>query len=139
MGSLYTFADLMGTWTAVFTFGFIVAAIYGGIKNRKTKKVITDQKSYFVPMAIISLIIVGLALAITILIPIIDLLLIAQLDSSIPTFTNVVISRVTIFICLLLYIFFSYGIVLCENKYLIKKYGSIEEYEKWQNKNFNVF
>ena len=144
MGKLYTFADLMGTWTALFTFGFITAAIYGGIKNRKTKKVQTDQKSYFIPMAICAVIIVGIALIVTIIIPILDLLLIAQVDQSAVkanggNYSEIIISRISVFVCLLLYIFFSYGLIFFENKYHIKKFGSIEKYEEWQKQNFNLF
>ena len=145
MGKLYTFADLMGTWTALFTFGFITAAIYGGIKNRKTKKVQTDQKSYFVPMAIIAVIIVGLALTVTILIPILDLLLIAQLDQAAVeapevegVFVDIIVSRVMLVITLIIFIALSYGTTLIEDRINIKKFGSIEKYEAWQKQNFIV-
>ena len=144
MGRLFTFADLMSTWTALFAFGFITAAIYGGIKNRKTKKVKTDQKSYFIPMAICAVIIVSIALIVTIIIPILDLLLIAQVDQSAVkanggNYSEIIISRISVFVCLLLYIFFSYGLIFFENKYHIKKFGSIEKYEEWQKQNFNLF
>ena len=144
MGRLFTFADLMSTWTALFAFGFITAAIYGGIKNRKTQKVQTDQKSYFIPMAICAVIIVGIALIVTIIIPILDLLLIAQVDQSAVkanggNYSEIIISRISVFVCLLLYIFFSYGLIFFENKYHIKKFGSIEKYEEWQKQNFNLF
>ena len=124
MGRLFTFADLMSTWTALFAFGFITAAIYGGIKNRKTQKVQTDQKSYFIPMAICAVIIVGIALIVTIIIPILDLLLIAQVDQSVVeanggNYSEIIISRISVFVCLLLYIFFSYGLIFFENKYHI--------------------
>ena len=145
MGKLYTFADLMGTWTALFTFGFITAAIYGGIKNRKTKKVQTDQKSYFVPMAIVAVIIVGLALTVTILIPIFDLLLIAQLDQAAVeapevegVFVDIIVSRVMLVITLIIFIALSYGTTLIEDRINIKKFGSIEKYEAWQKQNFIV-
>ena len=145
MGKLYTFADLMGTWTALFTFGFITAAIYGGIKNRKTKKVQTDQKSYFVPIAIVAVIIVGLALTVTILIPILDLLLIAQLDQAAVeapevegVFVDIIVSRVMLVITLIIFIALSYGTTLIEDRINIKKFGSIEKYEAWQKQNFIV-
>ena len=145
MGKLYTFADLMGTWTALFTFGFITAAIYGGIKNRKTKKVQTDQKSYFVPMAIVAVIIVGLALTVTILIPILDLLLIAQLDQAAVeapevegVFVDIIVSRVMLVITLIIFIALSYGTTLIEDRINIKKFGSIEKYEAWQKQNLIV-
>ena len=142
MGKLYTFADLMGTWTALFTFGFITAAIYGGIKNRKTQKVQTDQKSYFVPMAIIAVIIVGLALTVTILIPIFDLLLIAQLDQvaleAKGVFSDIIVSRIMLVITLIIFIALSYGTTWIEDRINIKKFGSIEKYEAWQKLNFIV-
>ena len=142
MGKLYTFADLMGTWTALFTFGFITAAIYGGIKNRKTQKVQTDQKSYFVPMAIIAVIIVGLALTVTILIPIFDLLLIAQLDQvaleAKGVFSDIIVSRIMLVITLIIFIALSYGTTWIEDRINIKKFGSIEKYEAWQKQNFIV-
>ena len=142
MGKLYTFADLMGTWTALFTFGFITAAIYGGIKNRKTKKVQTDQKSYFVPMAIVAVIIVGLALTVTILIPIFDLLLIAQLDQvaleAKGVFSDIIVSRIMLVITLIIFIALSYGTTWIEDRINIKKFGSIEKYEAWQKQNFIV-
>ena len=143
MGKLYTFADLMGTWTALFTFGFITAAIYGGIKNRKTKKVQTDQKSYFVPMAIVAVIIVGLALTVTILIPIFDLLLIAQLDQVAVeavdgVFSDIIVSRIMLVITLIIFIALSYGTTWIEDRINIKKFGSIEKYEEWQKQNFIV-
>ena len=134
----------MSTWTALFAFGFITAAIYGGIKNRKTQKVQTDQKSYFIPMAICAVIIVGIALIVTIIIPILDLLLIDQVEQSTEKAkkkknSEIIISRISVFVCLLLYIFFSYGLIFFENKYHIKKFGSIEKYEEWQKQNFNLF
>ena len=139
MGKLYTFADLMGTWTALFTFGFITASIYGGIKNRKSKKIKTDQKSYFVPMAISAVIIVSLALIVTILIPIIDLLLIAQLDlAKVENATDIIVSRVMLVITLVIFVALSYGTTLVEDKINIKKFGSIEKYENWQKQNFIV-
>lgn len=143
MGKLYTFADLMGTWTALFTFGFIMAAIYGGLKNRKTKKVETDKKTYFVPMAIISVIVVGISIAITILIPIFDLLLIPQMDKNLVEFakrnyTDIIVGRIMLVITLLIFIGLSYGPTIVEDMLNIKKYGSIEKYEQWQRQNFIV-
>lgn len=62
MGSLYTFSDLLGTWTAVFAFMFIMLPIFGGIKNRKTQIAKTEQKKYFLPCAWASVIIIGIVL-----------------------------------------------------------------------------
>lgn len=62
MGKLYTFADLMGTWTAVLAFVFIMLPIYGGLKNRKQGFVATEQKKYFVWSAWVSVILIGVVI-----------------------------------------------------------------------------
>ena len=138
MDRLYSFADLMATWTAVFTFGFIMAAIYGCLKNRKTKNVETDKKSYFKPMAVIAVIVVGLALAVTILIPIIDLTLLFSVDKSIQGYIDIVVGRVMLVVALLLFAALSFGVSFIEDWINIKKHGSIEQYEAWQSINFDV-
>lgn len=143
MGKLYSFADLMGTWTALFTFGFIMASIYGCLKNRKTQKVQTDKKSYFKIAAITSVIVVGIALAITVLFPIFDLFLIGQLNDEFIKLakrdkTDIIVSRIMLVVSLLIFIALSYGTTIIEDKINIKKYGSIENYEAWQRKNFIV-
>lgn len=143
MNKLYSFADLMGTWTALFTFGFITMSIYGCLKNRKTKLVQTDQKSYFKPMAIIAIILVSIALAITVLQPILDLMLLPQVDKSKVEeagriYSDIVVSRIMLVITLLLFVALSYGPTIIEDKLHIKKYGSIEKYEKWQKQNFSI-
>lgn len=85
MARLFAFCDLMANWTALFTFGFIAAAIYGGIKNRKTNKIeIKNKKKYFLPFAWISVILVGFSLAITALLaPIVDMFLLAGVDKGV--------------------------------------------------------
>lgn len=62
MGKLYTFADLMGTWTAVLAFVFIMLPIYGGLRNRKTGIVATEQKKYFLWSAWVSVILIGIVI-----------------------------------------------------------------------------
>ncbi|MGL4768857.1 MAG: APC family permease [Mycoplasmoidaceae bacterium] len=72
MDRLMSFADLIANWTSLFAFSFITLAIFGCLKNRKTKTINTDQKKYFVPMAISAIIIVGFIFLIQILVPFID-------------------------------------------------------------------
>ncbi len=101
MESLYNFADLMANWTALFTFAFIVASIYGCLKNRKTKKIVTEQKKYFKPMAIMSIIIMSVALFVTIFAPIFDLMAIFYFKE----LTNEeIISRVMLVVVLILFL-----------------------------------
>lgn len=99
-------------------------------------------------MAISAVVMVGLALAVTILIPIIDLLLVAQLDKAVidaaaangdgPTFADIIVSRVMLVITLAIFIALSYGTTFIEDKMNIKKFGSIQRYEEWQKQNFIV-
>lgn len=139
MDKLYNFADLMGTWTALFAFGFITASIYGCLKNRKSNFVKTNQKKYFKPMAIISIIIISIALSVTILHPIIDLMLLPQVDKNlVENYTDLLVSRIMLVISLILFVALSYGVTIIEDRINIKKYGSIENYEKWQKKHFIV-
>lgn len=143
MGKLYSFADLMGTWTALFAFGFIMFAIYGGLKNRKTKAVTTDQKSYFKIAAIISIISVGLALTITALAPFIDLFLLGWVNPiSVElvggNYVDIVVGRVMLIVTFFIFIGLSYGVTMIEDIVNVKKHGSIEKFEEWQKTNFIV-
>ena len=143
MGKLYSFADLMGTWTALFAFGFIMFAIYGGLKNRKTKAINTDQKRYFKISAIISIISVGLALTITALAPFIDLFLLGWVNPiSVElvggNYTDIVVGRVMLIVTFFIFIGLSYGVTIIEDMVNIKKHGSIEKFEEWQKTNFVV-
>lgn len=143
MDKLYTFADLMGTWTAAFTFGFITASIFGCLKNRKTKAIQTDQKSYFKIAAIVSIVMITLSLAVLVLQPIIDLMLLPQVDKHLTnalgkSYNDIVISRIMLVITLLLFFGLSYGPTIIEDRINIKKYGSIEKFEEWQKANFQV-
>lgn len=146
MNKLYSFADLMGTWTAAFTFGFITMSIAGCLKNRKTGKIQTDQKSYFKPAAIVSIIMVTLSLGVLILQPIVDLMLLPQVDKNLANvaadsssgYTDIVVSRVMLVVTLFLFVALSYGPTIIEDRMNIKKHGSIQAYEEWQRANFTV-
>lgn len=59
---LYSFADLSSSWTAVLVFMFICLSILGCLINRKTNKVKTKKTRLFIPMAIISLILISISL-----------------------------------------------------------------------------
>lgn len=62
LNSLYSFCDLMANWTSILVFLCIVVATIGCLKNRKTNKVKVIRAKGFVPCAIISTIIIGLAI-----------------------------------------------------------------------------
>ncbi|WP_406618025.1 APC family permease [Mycoplasmopsis lipophila] len=132
MAKLYNFADLMANWTAVFTFGFIAAAILGGIINRKKNFVeVKDKKSYFLPMAWISVITVFVSMAITILVPVIDLFLLAGADKSVLV-KELVVPRVMLIITLLIFAGLSFLPTVFEDLYAKKKYGSVAAYDQYK-------
>ncbi|ADN69009.1 APC family permease [Mycoplasmopsis fermentans] len=159
MARLYAFCDLMANWTALFTFGFIAVAIYGGIKNRKTNKIeIKNKKKYFLPFAWISVILVGFSLAVTILAPITDMFLLAgvnkdyvdySVDSSLGNATleeyvkaidasraemykNLIISRVALVCVLGIFAMLTFLPAVIEDAINKKKYGSLETYEEYK-------
>lgn len=100
MSRLLAFSDLMANWTAVIAFSYIVAAIIGCFKARKTDKQITKFK-FFVPFAIITIILVSLGLLFTTLAPFVDLFLLInpQLQN-----TNEIIGRTMLIVVLFVYI-----------------------------------
>lgn len=73
----YNFADLMGNWTTVFCFCWIIAALFGGILNRKSNKVEVVKDKKFIPTAVFSIIFVGLSMLFSVLQPFIDLVIIS--------------------------------------------------------------
>lgn len=62
LNKLYSFCDLIGNWTSIIAFCFILLAIFGCMLNRKTHRVPVKKEKYFLPTAIISsvILIVGL-------------------------------------------------------------------------------
>ncbi|EFF41586.1 APC family permease [Mycoplasmopsis alligatoris] len=156
MQRLYGFADLMSNWTALFTFAFIGAAIYGGIKNRKSNKIhINDKKQYFLIAAWVAVILVFAALTFTVVVPIIDLFAIGAMDKTKmaaalmesekitlqeataladKNYNIQVISRVTLVIVLGLNLFLTFIPTLIEDYLAKKKYGSLEKFEQYKQK-----
>lgn len=55
--NLYAFASTVINFTSLFIFSIIVTCILGGLINRKTKKVETEKNKYFIPTAIIAIVI----------------------------------------------------------------------------------
>jgi len=56
---LISFADLTANWTSLFAFIFIIFAIIGCLKNRKTNKVKVEKSKLFVPFAWIAIILLS--------------------------------------------------------------------------------
>lgn len=162
---LYSFADLMGTWTAVFAFFFIIAAIFGGITNRRTKKVKTEKSKIFLPFGYISVILGGLVIFITFLQPFADLFLIFTLDKGaiagrlmqefvdttgkqLPlvdalsqanqTYNEIIIARVLLVVVFFLQIGIMLLPAIIEDQLAAKKYGSVELADKEKLEKINA-
>lgn len=152
MGQLYTFCDLTGTWTAVFAFMFIMLPIAGGLMNRKSQKIATEQKSYFVPMAWVSVIIISIVLALLFLDAFVNVFLLINLaqpgwkdqvvlinaEEPAQSLTNWnligekdgVISRSMKLVTLFIFVGLMIIPTIIEDKIHINRYGSIKNYER---------
>ncbi len=123
LNNLYSFVDLMSTWTAVIIFSYIVFAIYGGLRNRKTKKVEVQRTKYFVPTAICAIIFVSIPLFFVFVQPIVDLCLLTNFK-----FTHEdLVTRIMTLVVLIIIILISTVTVWIENAvefYKEKKYIS---------------
>ena len=121
MASLYSFCDIVANWTAVFAFAFITAAIYGGIRNRKTQKIETQKYKNFMPYAITAVGIMSVTLFITVLNPIIDLMLIYVPNANIDQ--EGLLGRIMLVIVLILFIAIMFVPTIIEDKINKKRSG----------------
>lgn len=135
MGALFSFSDLMTTWTAVIAFAFILFSIYGGLRNRKTNLVKVQKNKYFVPMAWCSIIGVGLPLLFTLLDPIINVFLLFNMPG--PN-KDEIISRLMLIFTLIIYLLFTLVPIWIEDYVAKKKYGSIQNYEIWKEQKLHI-
>lgn len=131
-GNLYTFADLMATWTSVLAFTFILFAIVGAIKNRKTNKVDVVKSKYFLAMGWSSVLTMILPIFFTFFEPIANMFMLFHID---PTkygdayTSDVLVPRIMSVVALLIFISLMIVPMFIEDYQLKKKYGSIEKGE----------
>ena len=123
---LYSFADLMATWTALLAFGFITLAIVGGIKNRKTNMIKVQKSKSFMPMAISAVIINALAIFFTFFEPIANLFMLFRITSNDLT-TDILVSRIMIVVVLFIFLALMLLPIFIENMVDKHKYGSLDE------------
>lgn len=141
VAGLYSFADLMGTWTAVFAFLFIIAAIFGGITNRRTNRVKTEKSKIFLPFAYISVIIGGLVIFITFIQPFFDLFMLFALDKSLTgeaAYNEIIIARVLLVVVFFLQVGIMLIPAIVEDQLGTKKYGSVEAADKAKMEKINA-
>lgn len=130
---MYSFGDLMATWTAVGAFTFIIFIIVGGIKNRKTHNVYVKKSKLLIPSAIGCIIIATPAIFLTYFETIANLFFLFKIP--VPTdaieyntyLTNVLIPRIMTFVVLCIYAIAIVVPIWIEDKLIIKKFGSLDE------------
>ena len=127
VGKLYTFADLMATWTSVAAFTFILCSIIGALKNRKTGLVKVQKSKIFVPMAICAIVTMVLPIFFTFFQPIADLFFLFRVGTA---STDEVVSRIMTVVVLFLFIGLMFAPIIIEDMILKHKYGSVEAGEK---------
>ncbi|WGI36361.1 amino acid permease [Mesomycoplasma lagogenitalium] len=116
MDGLYSFVDIVGNWTTLFIFGFLILAIIGDLITKwKNKEIVSKkQKSAFI-LQVVATIFVFLILLINFLMPVVDLVIIIYQKQFVNTTLNYdqyqkqLISAITtimtmILICLIIFI-----------------------------------
>ncbi|MGL4768858.1 MAG: APC family permease [Mycoplasmoidaceae bacterium] len=100
---LIPFADLMANWITLWAFFFIVLSIIGCLINRKTNKIVTEQKKYFIPTAWVAVITISFVLAIQILVTIVNVFLLGTSQGGVKASPDDIKSRVLLLLILILF------------------------------------
>lgn len=100
LGKLYSFCDLMATWTAVFAFLFVMLPIFGGLRNRHNNKIKIEKKKFFIPTAIISVVLISIVLLMLFLDSIVNVIFIFKYSFD----NEEIIGRVMKFVALLIFV-----------------------------------
>lgn len=126
VAKLYSFADLMATWTAVLAFAYIMFAIIGAMRNRRTGLVKVEKNSYFMPMAICAVFINAVALFMTFFEPIANLFFLFRIPATADDYTDILVSRIMTVVVLILFLALMFGPIFIEDALDKKKYGSLD-------------
>lgn len=134
VSKLYSFADLMATWTSVIAFAFILCAIIGAMKNRKTQEIKVEKSKFFLPMAYCSVLTMILPIFFTFFAPIADLFLLFKINPATSGTHQdyidfVLVPRIMSVVVLVIFIALMTVPTLIEDHLLKKRYGSIEKGE----------
>ncbi|MCF0218040.1 MAG: APC family permease [Malacoplasma sp.] len=130
VAQMYSFADLMANWTSVLAFTFIIFAIFGGLKNRKTNQVYVEKSKYFKLMAYLAIATMSLPIFITFLDPIANLFMLYWIPDNTPGYvTDVLVPRIMLIVALFFFAILIFVPTICEDYLLIRRYGSIEKGE----------
>ncbi|MDC4163032.1 APC family permease [Mycoplasma bradburyae] len=128
VGKIYSFADLMGNWTSVIAFGYIVITLFGGLSNRKTNRVKVIKSKLFIPSSICAIVTMLVTVGLTFFQPFADLFLLYNIPLT-DEYKSVYISRIMTVVVLFIYLAIMFIPVIIEDRKLIKKYGSIQKGE----------
>ena len=135
---LYSFADLMATWSSVGAFIFLLCCLAGALRNRKTKLVKVEEVKIFKPMAIICLITMTVPIFITFFQPMADLFFLFRIPSDAPLgsdglpvydYETVLVSRIMTVVVLLIFLSLIFLPTVIEDAINTKKYGSLIDAE----------
>lgn len=129
-GKLYSFCDLMATWTSVAAFTFILFAICGALRNRKTNQVKVQKSKFFKPMAICAIITMAAPIFFTFFQPIADMFFLFRIPDLGGANKDELVSRIMTVVVLILYIGLMVAPMWIEDAALKRKYGSVEAGEK---------
>lgn len=148
VGKLYTFTDMISSWSALFIFLFVILILYGGLRNRKKEVVKTNRTKSFVPATIISMIFISVPVLMTFVEPFVNLFFLIPIHenigkysgvagsvNSVAQFNEILIARIMAAVMLIVYWVIIVVPVLIQDRLDIKKYGSIEKatVEKYNN------
>lgn len=126
ISKMYSFSDLMGTWSSVGVFTFILLVVIGALKNRTTKVVHVERKKFLIPCAIGAIIIMTPSIFITFFEPIANLFMLYQIPSNIPNyFDDVLIPRIMTVVALVISILATVLPNYIEDIYLKIRFGSV--------------
>ncbi len=148
VGKLYTFTDMISSWSALFIFLFVILILYGGLRNRKKEIVKTNRTKSFVPATIISMIFISVPVLMTFIEPFVNLFFLIPIHenigkysgitgsiNTIDQFNEILIARIMAAVMLIVYWVIIVVPVVIQDRLDIKKYGSIEKatVEKYNN------
>ncbi|WAM09157.1 APC family permease [Mycoplasmopsis cynos] len=124
MARLLGFADLMGNWTSIFAFSYIIVAIIGRLIKRKNDINNSEKFKYFVPCAIISIFLVSSSLILQTIAPFVDLFLLVLKENQ---QYDIIVSRVMIIVVFVIFLIFMIvpTIFDYDSKYAKKIYKNI--------------
>lgn len=135
VGELYSFADLMGTWTSVIAFTFILIVIIGAIKNRKTNKIKVTKNKLFLPTAIAATILMALPIFMTFVGPIADCFILFKVvndkvvNDPNEFIVDYLVPRIMMVIVLIIILVLMLIPTILETHLLKTKYGSVQKGE----------